>query len=57
MKSSLAEQNRQALIKAARRMSLGERLKAFLEHSRLMYQLREAGIRYRSRLSKSQPIR
>ena len=47
MKSVLADQSRQALIDAARRMTPAERLKAFFEHSRLMVKLQEAGKRFR----------
>ena len=49
-KSRLAQDLQQALIDQARRMRPEERLKAFVEHSRLMVLLMQAGRRRRALL-------
>jgi len=49
-KSRLSQDLQQALIDQARRMRPEERLKAFIEHSRLMVLLMQAGRRRRTLL-------
>jgi hypothetical protein len=53
MDSALAKEAREKLIESARRMTLAQRLKAFVEHSRLMIRLREAGRRLSHRQNSS----
>jgi hypothetical protein len=43
MKSKLANAAEQQLIDAAKRMTPAQRLRAFIEHSRRMVQLQQAG--------------
>jgi hypothetical protein len=50
MESKLASQAKQALIAATQRLTPEQRLNAFLEHSRLMMALHQAGKRLRSGL-------
>jgi len=52
-KSRLSDELQQALIDQSRRMLPEERLRAFVEHSRLMVQLMHAGRRYRATLPSS----
>jgi hypothetical protein len=47
VESKLANQSRQALLEAAKRMTPEERLRAFIRHNKLVTQLAEAGKRAR----------
>jgi hypothetical protein len=49
MESKLADYAEQQLIEAAKRMTHQQRLRAFMEHSKRMVQLRALGRRYVTR--------
>lgn len=47
-KSKLLQQDRDNLVARAKRMTPEERLTAFFHHSQLIYQLYQAGVKYRA---------
>jgi len=47
-KSEILQKDRDGLVLLAKRMTPEERLTAFFHHSRLIHQLYQTGLRYRS---------
>lgn len=48
-RSSVLRQDRESLLLACQRMTPQERLVAYANHARLVYQLYQAGVKHRSR--------